>query len=121
VQDIHRGMVGFLKPGCPDANDVNCLNDDPTKLENINAKFNLQLTEKNKFNFLFAYDDKSRATRGASDLRPLETTWKQSGPTYIYKFEDTHIVNPNLLFTGRFAYVDGGFRLDYQEPALRSV
>jgi hypothetical protein len=121
VQDIHRGVVGFLKPGCTDANDVNCLNDDPTKLTNANVKFNLQASTNNKFSFLFAWNDKTRATRGASDLRPLETTWKQSGPVYIYKFEDTHVVNSNLLFTGRFAYVDGGFRLDYQEPSLRNV
>jgi hypothetical protein len=121
VQDIHRGSVGFLKPGCTDPEDANCLNDDPTKLSNANLKFNLQITPSNKFNFLLAWNDKTRETRGASDLRPLETTWKQSGPVYIYKFEDTHIVNSNLLFTGRFAYVDGGFQLDYQEPGLRNV
>ena len=121
VQDIHRGVVGFLKPGCTDANDVNCLNDDPTLLKNTNVKFNWQVNQSNKFNFLFAWNDKTRATRGASDLHPLETTWKQSGPVYVYKFEDTHIVSSNLLFTGRFAYVDGGFALDYQEPSLRNV
>jgi hypothetical protein len=121
VQDIHRGVVGFLIPGCTDANDPACLNDDPTKLKNANIKFNLQATQSNRFNFLFAWNDKTRATRGASDLRPLETTWKQSGPVYVYKFEDTHIVNPNFLLNGRFAYVSGGFRLDYQDPSLRDV
>ena len=121
IQDIHRGVVGFLKPGCTDANNVECLNDDPTKLSNANVKFNLQMTGSNKFNFLFAWNNKTRATRGASDLRPLATTWKQSGPAYVYKFEDTHVVNSNLVFTGRFAYVDGGFALDYQDPGLRNV
>ncbi len=121
VQSIHKGAVGFLKPGCTDANDVNCLNDDPTKLKNYNIKFNFQASENNKFNFLAAYNDKSRATRGASDLRPLETTWKQTGPVHIWKFEDTHIFNSNFLMTGRFAYVTGGFALDFQSPDLRDV
>ena len=121
VQDIHRGTVGFLIPGCTDANDPNCLQDDPTKLKTSNIKFNWQATSANKFNFLFAWNDKTRAARGASDLRPPETTWKQSGPTYVYKFEDTHVVSSNLLFTGRIAYVAGGFQLDYQSPDLRNV
>lgn len=121
VQDIHKGAVGFLTPGCTDPNDVNCLHDDPTKLKNYNIKFNLQTTENNKFNFLLAFNDKTRDTRGASDRRPLETTWKQSGPVRIWKFEDTHIFNPNFLMTGRFAYVSGGFALDFQDPSLRDV
>ena len=44
VQDIHKGTVGFLKPGCDDADDVNCMMDDPTLLRSANAKFNLQIT-----------------------------------------------------------------------------
>ncbi len=90
-------------------------------LRNTNIKFNLQITPKNKFNFLFAYNNKTRGTRGAADTRPLETTWRQSGPTYLYKFEDTHIVNDNLLFTGRYAYLDMSFALDYQDPSLREI
>ena len=121
VQDIHRGVVGFLKPGCTDPNDKNCLNDDPTLLKNFNVKFNLQAAQDNRFNFLLGYNNKTRDTRGASDLRPLETTWKQSGPAYVWKFEDQHTFSPTFLMTGRFAYVDGGFALDYQEPALRDV
>jgi hypothetical protein len=121
VQDIHRGVVGFLKPGCTDPNDKNCLNDDPTFLRNYNIKFNLQAAQNNRFNFLLGYNNKTRDTRGASDLHPLETTWKQSGPAYVWKFEDQHTFSPFFLMTGRFAYVDGGFRLDYQEPGLRDV
>ncbi len=121
VQDIHKGTVGFLTPGCDDPNDVNCLEDDPTLLKNANIKFNLQLTANNKFNFLWAYNNKTRETRGASDTRPLETTWKQRGPVHIYKFEDTHIFSDNFLLTGRFAFVDGGFGLYYNDPSLRDV
>ena len=121
VQDIHRGVVGFLVPGCDDPDNIDCLHDDPTLLRNANVKFNLQLSENNKFNFLWAFNDKTRDTRGASDTRSLETTWKQSGPVNIYKFEDTHIFSPEFLMTGRFAYVDGGFALDYQDPGLRNT
>ncbi len=121
IQDIHKGAVGFLVPGCDDPDDISCLNDDPTKLRNNNVKFNLQATSQNKFNFLWMRNEKTRATRGASDTRPLETTWKQGGPTNIYKLEDTHIVNDNFLLTGRFAYVSGGFFLAYQEPDLRTT
>jgi hypothetical protein len=121
VQDIHKGVVGFLKPGCTDPNDKNCLQDDPTSLKNFNIKFNLQAADNNRFNFLLGYNNKTRDTRGASDLRPLETTWKQSGPVYVWKFEDQHTFNPFFMMTGRFAYVDGGFALDYQDPGLRDV
>ena len=121
VQDIHKGAVGFLKPDCSDPDDKNCLQDDPTLLRNSNIKFNLSITPQNKFNFLWAYNNKTRETRGASDTHPLETTWKQRGPVHIYKFEDTHIVNDSLLFTGRFAYVKGGFGLFYQDDSLRDV
>ncbi len=113
--------MGFLTPGCNDPDDVNCLEDDPTLLRNANIKFNLQLTANNKFNFLWAYNNKTRETRGAADTRPLETTWKQRGPVHIYKFEDTHIFSDNFLLTGRFAFVDGGFGLFYQDDALRDV
>jgi hypothetical protein len=127
VQDIHTGTVGFLKPGCDDADDVNCMMDDPTLLRNANVKFNIQITSKNKFNFLWAFANKGRETRGASDTRPFETTWIQRGVggwikgTHIYKFEDTHIFHDNFLLTGRFAYLDGGFGLFRQDELLRQV
>ena len=121
MQDIAVGTIGFLIPGCNDADDPACLQPDPTRLENYNIKVNLQVTENNRFNFLYTRNLKTRATRGASDIRPLETTWRQGGPTNIYKFEDQHIFNPNFLLTGRFAHVSGGFRLDYHEDSLRDV
>jgi hypothetical protein len=121
VQDISRGSVGFFIPGCNDPNSADCLQPDPTFLRNNNIKANAQLTENNRFNFLWARNEKTRATRGAADTRPLDTTWRQGGPTNIYKFEDSHIFNPNFLMTGRFAYVSGGFFLDYHEDSLRDV
>jgi hypothetical protein len=121
VQDITVGTLGFLVPGCLDAEDPDCLEDDPTKLRNNNLKINYKVAENNSFNFLWARNDKTKDTRGAAINRPLDTTWRQSGPTNIFKFEDNHTVNSNLLFVGRFAYVSGGFVLDYQRPELRNV
>jgi hypothetical protein len=121
IQDITVGTLGFLVPGCLDATDPDCLEDDPTKLRNNNLKVNYQVADNNAFNFLWARNDKTKDTRGASITRPLDTTWKQSGPTNIFKFEDTHTFNPNFLTVGRFAYVSGGFALDYQRPELRNV
>ena len=121
VQDINRGIVGFLKPGATDPNDPNSLADDPTKLTNYNFKINTQLTDDNRFTFFFTRGDKTRDARGASSTRPLETTFRQSGPTNVYKFEDLHVFSDKFLLTGKFAYIDGGFRLDYQDPALRNV
>ncbi len=122
VQDIHKGAVGFLTPGCDDPDDENCLQDDPTLLRNANIKFNFQLTPNNKFNFLWAYNNKTRETRGASDTRPLETTWKQRGPVHIYKFEDTHIVNDSFLLHRSFRLRRRRFRPLLQTTAsLRDV
>lgn len=121
VQDIKRGTLGFFVPGCEDTNSADCLEPDPTFLRNNNIKANAQITQNNTFNFLWMRNEKIRATRGASDTRPLETTWQQGGPTNIYKFEDTHVFNDSFLMTGRFAYVSGGFFLTYQDPSLREV
>lgn len=121
VQDIHRGVVGFLKPGCADPADVECLHDDPTFLKSANAKITWQVNEKNRFSLLWGFNDRNRATFGASDTRPVETTWKFGGPVHIYKIENTHVFNSQFLLTGRLAFVDGGFALAYQDPSLRDV
>ncbi len=121
-QDIHRGIIGFLKPGCDNPDDVTCLEDDITGLNHLNVKLNLQLSQNNKFNFLFSRNEKTVPKRGASALRPtLETTGRQGGGAYLYKFEDTQVVSPQLLLTARFAYFDYGFSIEFQEPELRDV
>ena len=121
-QDIHRGVVGFLKPGCDDPNDVNCLQDNPFKLNHLNVKANFQLSPNNKLNFLLTRNQKQVPNRGAGVRNPtLETTSRQDGRGLIYKVEDTHVVNADLLFTGRLAYFDQQFYLDFQEPELRNV
>ncbi len=122
VQDIHRGVIGFLKPGCDDPDDVSCLHDEAVRLSHINAKINYKVSKNNTFSFLFSRNEKKFANRGAGVRNPTpETTTRQSGPGYLYKFEDTHVVSPSFLLTGRFAYHDVAVRFDYQDPSLRQV
>src|SRR5205085_4152114 len=60
----------------------------------------------------YDFGDKGRNARNLSPTRPFETTWKQSGPTKIYKLEDTQIFGSSLYLTGMASKVTGGFRLD---------
>lgn len=84
---------------------------DATTLENYNAKINAQVTSSNSGLFQFSRGDKIKSGRGAGPQRPAETTWDQSGPTEIWKLEDTHIFNSNFYLTGLYSFVDGGFVL----------
>ena len=84
---------------------------DATTLENYNAKINAQLSASNSGLFQFSRGDKIKNGRGAGPQRPSETTWDQSGPTEIWKLEDTHIFNSNFYLTGLYSFVDGGFAL----------
>ena len=84
---------------------------DATLLENYNAKVNSQLSTANSAIFQFSRGDKIKDGRGAGPQRPPETTWDQSGPTDVYKIEDTHIFSPDFYLTGLWSFVDGGFSL----------
>lgn len=87
---------------------------DDTDLDNTSAKINAQLTPANDFNFFFYRGEKTKIGRNAGVTRPPETTWNQTGPTSIYKFEDSHVFGPSLMLSGKFAYVSGGFSFDPQ-------
>ncbi|RMH21152.1 MAG: TonB-dependent receptor [Acidobacteria bacterium] len=84
---------------------------DATELENWALKLNAQLTGSNSLTAFYHYGDKRKFGRGAARTRPPETTWNQTGPTDIYKLEDTHIFNSNFYLTGLLSYVGGGFAL----------
>jgi hypothetical protein len=87
---------------------------DNTKLTNYAAKADAQLTSADHFNFMYFRGNKEKIGRNASVSRPPETTWNQTGPTDIYKVEDQHVVNSNLMVSGKFAYVKSGFSLTPQ-------
>jgi hypothetical protein len=84
---------------------------DNTELESYAAKLNAQFTASNSAVVFYHFGDKQKQGRGAAVTRPVETTWNQTGPTDIYKLEDTQIFNSNLYLTGAVSYVGGGFEL----------
>jgi hypothetical protein len=81
-------------------------------LKNKNAKLNAQLAPSNSGVLFYDFGDKVRNARSLSSLRPFETAWKQTGPSKIYKLEDTQIFGSSLYLTGMASKVDGGFALD---------
>ena len=87
---------------------------DKTKLENYNLKFTGQAGDRNRWTFFYTRGNKTKQGRGASYYRPPEATWDQEGPTPVYKVEDTFMASENLIISGKFAYVGGGFSLEPQ-------
>jgi hypothetical protein len=120
-QDIEVGVIGFLKPGATDRNNPENLETDLTVLENYNVKFNGQPWQPHRLSFLYTFSDKTRNARGAGPLNPPETTFRQSGPTPIYKGGHQWVVSDRLVLDTTFGYVDGGFRLDFHDDALADV
>jgi hypothetical protein len=120
-QDIEVGVIGFLKPGATDATDPDNLETDLTVLENYNVKLNAQPWRSQRFSFLYTFSDKIRNARGAGPLNPPETTFRQSGPSPIYKVGHQWVASDRLLFDTTYGFVDGGFRLDFHEDSLYDV
>ena len=84
---------------------------DDTILENQSIKINAQLTQSNSAVGSWNNGDKQKFGRGASTLRPDETTWNQRGPSAVYRFEDTHVFSSSLFLTGTYSLGDFGFQL----------
>jgi len=98
TQDIHNTDITGEKP-------------DNTLLRQVNAKINAQLGH-HRLEFYFNYADKIKEGRGAGAFRPHETTYKQTGPTYIYKFQDDFTIGQNFFGSLKLGYVDGGFSME---------
>jgi hypothetical protein len=84
---------------------------DDTTLEDFAGKLNIQPIESNTFTLFHFRGDKIKVGRGAAPDRPGPTTWNQTGPTRIWKGEDSQVFGPNLVATASLNYVDGGFKL----------
>ncbi len=84
---------------------------DQTLLKNYNAKLNAQITSKNSGVVFYSKGDKIKHGRSGGPTRPPETAWEQSGPTTVWKFEDTHIFSPNFYLTAMYSDIGGGFGL----------
>ncbi len=84
---------------------------DFTILRDKNLKLNGQLFPSNSAVGFYTYGDKYRNARDLSPTRPFETAYTQTGPTKVYKIEDTQIVGSSLYLTGMWSKVSGGFGL----------
>jgi hypothetical protein len=112
-----------------------CLNSDTTILNNYNAKVAVELFRNNRFDFLFNAAEKVRNARDASDLRPLETTYRQLGVTRAdlgsnwwktgmpktYKWNDQWIFSDRFMVQASYAHVGNNFALTFHDESLRDV
>jgi hypothetical protein len=80
-------------------------------LRDKNAKLNAQILPSNSAVGFYTFGDKVRNARNLSSTRPFETAWRQTGPTKVYKLEDTQILGSSLYLTGMGSKVTGGFSL----------
>jgi len=92
-------------PGFPDGVS------DQTVLETTNAKLNAQVTANNSATGFYLLGNKTKQGRGAGPTRPQPTTWDQTGPTHVYKAEDTQIFSSSFFLTGLVSYTRNGFTL----------
>ncbi len=112
-----------------------CLNPDTTILNNYNLKLSAQTFKNNQASMFFNAAEKVRNARDGSDLRPLETTYRQLGVTRTdlgsswwktgmpksYKWTDRHIFSDKLMVEGSYSHVGNNFTLTFHEEDLRSV
>jgi Carboxypeptidase regulatory-like domain len=82
---------------------------DKTTLENTGAKLNVQPIDSNSATVFFFRGDKIKLGRNSGPTRPQPTSWDQSGPTRIWKLEDSQVFGANAVASLSYAYVDGGF------------
>ncbi len=80
-------------------------------LRDKNAKVNGQITASNSAVGFYTFVDKVRNARDLSVSRPFPSAWHQSGPTKVYKVEDTQIFGSSLYLTGMWSKISGGFAL----------
>ncbi len=116
ANDIINAQVGFLKPGCTDPNNVDCLQDDATFLDNFNTKLDYQWAQGHKSGFFWKRGNKIRNARGAGPLTAFESTVRQLSPG-IGDFQGSHqwVVSDRLSLDAKFTYSNSSFDLDFQD------
>lgn len=150
-QDIRVGINNFFEPTADcqsmkaalaqnplavSLDDVaGCLSTDQTLLNNYNAKVSVQVASQNQASMYFNAAEKVRNARDASDLRPIETTYRQmgvdrpdlgsnwwkTGMPKSYKWTDRHIFSDKLMIEGSYAHVGNNFELALHDPSLATV
>jgi hypothetical protein len=84
---------------------------DRTTLMDYGFKLNAQAVPENNFSASYLYADKQKLGRNASATRPAEAAWDQTGPSKIYKIEDSHVFSPNIFASASYSRLIGGFQL----------
>ena len=97
----HQNINNIVASGYPDR----------TQLIGFGGKLTAQIVPENSFTAVYSDNDKQKHGRNAAPNRPPETTWDQTGPTKIYKLEDSHIFSPDVFATVAYSRVLGGFQL----------
>ena len=148
-QNIKVGVVGFYKdtPTCrPGGQPIDprvvdtetlrsCLETDLTTLNNYNYKIQGVPFTNNRLTFQNTFSEKVRNARDASDLRPIETTYRQkavasdiggafgwlTGPNPFYMVSDQHVLSDRWLVDAMWSHVGNNFALDFHEDSLRDV
>ena len=84
---------------------------DQTTLENYSGKLNIQPVESNSATAFFFRGDKIKLGRTCCENRGQGTAWNQTGPTTIWKGDDSQVLGPNLVLNASYNYVRAGFTL----------
>jgi carboxypeptidase family protein/TonB-dependent receptor-like protein len=87
---------------------------DNTQLIDYNAKADWQMNNMNRLNFLYFRGDKRKQGRSAGVTRPPETTHNQTGPTDLFKVEDSITLGNATFVAARYAFIHGSFTLSPQ-------
>jgi hypothetical protein len=84
---------------------------DRTTLENIDGKLSIQPIESNSATLFYFRGDKTKQGRGAGVTRPQPTSWDQSGPTTIWKGDDSQVFSSSFVANVAYSYARNGFEL----------
>jgi hypothetical protein len=111
-----------------------CLNTDKTVITNINAKVTVAPFKNNQFTWFNIFSQKVRNSRNASDLMPVETTWRQkpldgswgfwgwkSGPSGTWKAADRHVFSDRWMAQIQWAHVNNSYTFAFQDPSQAAV
>jgi Carboxypeptidase regulatory-like domain/TonB-dependent Receptor Plug Domain len=81
-------------------------------LENINAKLNAQLIPSNTFSTVYQWANKTQLFAGVGPLVTPEASLNQSGPSKIYKIEDSQVFGGDLFVIASYARFLPAFQLE---------
>ena len=84
---------------------------DNTTLENWSGKLNIQPVESNSATAFYFRGDKIKNGRTSVSNRGQGTAWNQTGPTTIWKVDDSQVLGPTFVVNAAYDYVRTGFHL----------